>query len=567
MMRRRNKRTDEIQEELVHRQAADTEARKLSRIVEAIPMAIVLTDMEGKIEYVNPALLALGGYSSDRDIIGKPIFSFTNPEGVERLRGEVIPALLTGETWRGEMGVRNEDGSFIPSEMVTSLITDREGNPEYLLASFIDMTAPRKAAAKLIESEHRYRRLVDSANSYIFTIFFEDGQPVRSVYSPALLTMTGYTLEEMEEDPDLWQKMVLKEDREIIREQLDHLLTGDTLGVHDYRIKQKDGEIRWFSATLSPTYDDSGNLVSYDGLINDITDRKLVEELLQKHHNHLEETIKERTLELEERVRQADQLNRGMVNLMEDSRAVQQSLEKTSRALKEANAELESFAYSAAHDLKAPLRAIEGYIGAVLDDYGDRLEKEGREYVERITGVCRRMAGLIDDLLSYSRLNHSEIRVKPIELSLVVDQVLGDLTRSVTEAEARVDVEGPIPMVLANRSILLQVVGNLILNAITFVAPGTAPRIKIETRIQNGMVRLLVEDNGIGIKEEDRERVYQVFERLHGIETYPGTGIGLAIVRRGMEKMGGRVGFESELGKGSKFWIELPEAEKTRGEG
>jgi PAS domain S-box-containing protein len=254
--------------------------------------------MEGKIEYVNPSLLALGGYSSDRDIIGKPIFSFTNPEGVERLRGEVIPALLTGETWRGEMGVRNEYGAFFPSEMVTSLITDREGNPEYLLASFIDMTAPRKAVAKLIESEHRYRRLVDSANSYIFTTFFEDGQPVRSVHNPTCLAVTGYTPGELEADSNPWSKMVPEEDRGIFRKQSSRLLAGDAPEEIKHRIKRKDGEIRWVLATIVPTYDGRGNLVSFDGLVRDITQQKLAEDKLNEYRENLEEMVDKKTAEL-----------------------------------------------------------------------------------------------------------------------------------------------------------------------------------------------------------------------------------------------------------------------------
>ncbi len=430
-----------------------------------------------------------------------------------------------------------------------------------------DQEIGRKAATAREESEDRYRQLVESANSYIFTAFLKDGQPVRTVYSPTCLPMTGYTPEELEKDINLWYDMVPEEDRKIIREQFSGLWAGDTPGEFEYRIKRKDGEIRWFSATLSPTYDDSGNLVSYYGLIRDVTERNQVEELLKEHRDHLEETVKARTAELEKRVRQADLLNRGVINLTEDAQMANRKLEATARKLQNANVELEAFAYTAAHDLKAPLRAIEGYIDAVMEDYGDRLEDDGREYAGRITGVCRRMEGLIDDLLSYSRLSQIEIRVKPIELSRLIDQAMGDLERSITEKKARIDIEESLPIVLANRSILLHVVTNLISNAVMFVAPGEVPQIKIGTQIENGKVRLLVEDNGIGIKEEDRERVYHVFERLHGIETYPGTGIGLAIVRRGVEKMGGEVGFESELGKGSTFWIELPEAKRTKDEG
>lgn len=538
------------------------EVRRLSRIVESTPVAIVLADLKGTIKYANPSLLAIGGFLSAKDIIGRPIFAFTDQDGIKRLREEVIPTLLTGESWRGDIAMQRKDGSYYTSELSASLITDRDGQPEFILTSLIDITDRRRTEKSLEESERRYRRITESAISYIFTIFLEDGKPVRAVYSPTCLTMTGYTPEELEADINLWQEMALEEYREIIREQFSRLFSGDTIKEVEYRIKRKDGEIRWVSAAITPTYGDSEILVSYDGIIRDITDRKLVEEVLEEHRAHLQESIKKRTSELEEKVRQGDLLNRGMVNLMEDSRAVQHTLENTAQALKDANAELETFAYSAAHDLKAPLRAIEGYIEAVLDDYGDRLEEEGRDYAGRITGVCRRMAGLIDDLLSYSRLSQSEIRVKPIELSLVIDQALGDLEHRITETKSRVDLEDPFPMVLANRAILLQVAKNLISNAVMFVAPGVLPRLSIRTQTKNGMVRIIVEDNGIGIKEDDRGRVYQVFERLHGIETYPGTGIGLAIVRRGVEKMGGWVGFESELGKGSRFWIELPGVKK-----
>jgi PAS domain S-box-containing protein len=564
LKRRVDKRTGELQEELVHRRVTEAEARKLSRIVENTPMAIVLTDLKGNIEYVNPGLLALSGYSSDKGIIGKSMFIFTDPDGVKRLREEVIPALLAGENWRGEIAMRNKDGSYYTSELSSSLITDQEGRPEYMLGGFMDITDRKQTETSLEESERRYRRLTESVDNYIFSSFFEDGQPVRTVYSPTCLAITGYTSGELEADINLWSEMVLEEDREIIREQFSSLLAGDALDEVEYRIKRKDGEVRWISTTIAPTYGASGDLISYDGICRDITDRKLVEEVLNEHHDHLQEMVEERTAELKVRVRQSDQLNRGMVNLMEDSREIQCRLTKTGRQLEAANAELETFAYSAAHDLKAPLRAIEGYIEAVLDDYGDRLEEEGREYAGRITGVCRRMAGLIDDLLSYSHLSQSEIRVKSIELAPLIDKALENLDNRIKESSGVVEVAAPLPMVLANRSILLQLVENLISNALTFVAPGVEPEVKIWTYLKDGMVRLCVDDNGIGISEEDRGRIFQVFERLHGIETYPGTGIGLAIVRRGVTKMGGRVGFDSEVGKGSTFWIELPEAEMTR---
>ena len=225
--------------------------------------------------------------------------------------------------------------------------------------------------------------------------------------------------------------------------------------------------------------------------------------------------------------------------------------------LEEINQELKAFSYSISHDLKAPLRAIQGFAIALQEDYGEKLDDLGREYTERLAFSAQQMEKLIQDLLAYSRLSRTEIQKQSVDLSLIVNRALEELDSQIKEVQAQITVDRPLLTVLGNRTILLQVVNNLLSNAIKFINPEVRPQIHIWTENKDKYVRLWIEDNGIGIQPQHQERIFQVFERLHGNEAYPGTGIGLAIVKKGIERLGGRLGVESKVNRGSRFWIEL----------
>jgi signal transduction histidine kinase len=229
--------------------------------------------------------------------------------------------------------------------------------------------------------------------------------------------------------------------------------------------------------------------------------------------------------------------------------------------LEQSRAELEAFSYSVSHDLRAPLRAVEGFSQALLEDYGDRLDESGRDYAERLVLAAHNMDALIRDLLAYSRLSRTEMTLQPVDLGQVVAEVLNTMQAEIAEKKARVVVEPKLPAVVAHPTTLVQIVLNLLRNALKFVPPGEVPRVQVYASPAAGRFRLYVRDNGIGIDPRYHERIFLPFERLHGADRYPGTGIGLSIVRRGAERMGGRVGLRSTVGDGSRFWIELPGAE------
>jgi signal transduction histidine kinase len=235
------------------------------------------------------------------------------------------------------------------------------------------------------------------------------------------------------------------------------------------------------------------------------------------------------------------------------------------RRVRERTAELEAFTYTVAHDLRAPLRAMQGFSDLVLEDAGGRLEPVEREYLKRISQAAERMDALVRDLLAYSRLGSVEVKPESVDLGALVRDVLRGMEEDLHAVNAEVEVQEGIPRALAQRPILFQVVANLISNAAKFVAPGVSPRIRISAQGRDGWVRLLVEDNGIGVDPQYREKLFGVFERLHARDAYPGTGIGLAIVKRAVERMGGRVGVEPHHPCGSVFWFELPQVPESPG--
>jgi PAS domain S-box-containing protein len=221
------------------------------------------------------------------------------------------------------------------------------------------------------------------------------------------------------------------------------------------------------------------------------------------------------------------------------------------------NQELEAYSYSVSHDLRAPLRAMQGFAQALEEDYGAKLGSAGQDYIQRIIASAQRMDTLIQDLLAYSQLTRADIQLKPASLDLAVKEALAQLRSEIKQSAAKITLAPPLAAVMGQARILTQIVSNLLGNAIKFVASATRPEVKVWTEERGERVRLWVEDNGIGIDPEHQARIFRVFERLHGVETYPGTGIGLAIVNKGANRMGGEAGVESIVGKGSRFWVEL----------
>lgn len=218
---------------------------------------------------------------------------------------------------------------------------------------------------------------------------------------------------------------------------------------------------------------------------------------------------------------------------------------------------MESYNYSIAHDLRAPIRAIRGFTQALVEDYKPHLDELGCEYAERIENAVERMDQLIQDLLIYGQLSHKDIPLEEVKLETVFDRILENFASEVETRKAIIEVKRPLGFAWANSTILHQIFSNLLGNALKFVDAKTTPHVQIWTESRGECIRIYVQDNGIGIKPEYYQRIFRIFERLHSVEVFPGTGIGLAIVQKGAERMGGKAGVSSTFGQGSCFWVEL----------
>lgn len=252
--------------------------------------------------------------------------------------------------------------------------------------------------------------------------------------------------------------------------------------------------------------------------------------------SHAQEDLKQANSELENRVR-----------------------ERTKK-LQETITELEAFSYTVSHDLRTPLRSIHGYADALLEDYGQSLNDEARHFVSRISASAARLDVMVQEVLNYSRIAKGEIQLQDVNIAEVIRDVLESYP-NLRKAGA-ISVEEPLPIVRAQPGYLTQCVSNLLGNAIKFVPEGRQAKIKIwaEAEPNGENVRLWFQDNGIGIAPQHFERIFEIFGRINPAQAYEGTGIGLAIVRKAVERMGGNVGVTSEPGVGSQFWLSLKRA-------
>ena len=226
-------------------------------------------------------------------------------------------------------------------------------------------------------------------------------------------------------------------------------------------------------------------------------------------------------------------------------------------ALEETNRELEAFTYTIAHDLRAPLRAQQSFAGALLYDFGDVLGETGRDYAQRISDSAVRLNDLLQDLLAFSRLSRADIQVERVDLKPLIFRIRDEMDFQIKECGAKVNVRDFSFIVCGNEAMLSLAITNLLSNAIKFCRPGVPAEINISADERDGWVRICVRDNGIGIEPEHHQQVFGIFNRLHKAGEYPGTGVGLAIVQKAVERMEGRVGVESQKGEGCRFWIEL----------
>ncbi len=392
---------------------------------------------------------------------------------------------------------------------------------------FIDDITDRVESSAVRASEIRYRRLFEAARDGILLL-----NPVTRKITdanPFMSELLDYAHDELL-GRELWEIGLLR-DEAASRAAFQQLQQDTFIRYENLPLQNKQGQ-RHEVEFVSNLYAEGEKKVIQCN-IRDITERKRAEDERKK----VTDQLAEESAELE-----------GLV------------VERTAQ-LRETVGELEAFSYSVAHDMRAPLRAMQSFAQFLVDDYSDKLDEQGIDYLNRIMRSAGRLDRLITDVLSYTKILHAQPPLENVDL----DRLVRDLVESFPNGlpiKPEIQIKSTLPKVVGNPALLAQCISNFLSNGVKFVSPGGTPHIEISADVmKDTSIRVSVKDNGIGIAPEDHGRIFRLFERIHPAGEYEGTGIGLTIVRKAVERMGGQIGFESALGTGATFWIQLKRAE------
>jgi light-regulated signal transduction histidine kinase (bacteriophytochrome) len=342
--------------------------------------------------------------------------------------------------------------------------------------------------------------------------------------------------------------MIHREDREFVTQSVNEALNENVPYSIDHRVVLPDGSERIVHERADITYDENCKPIKMIGTVQDITERKNTESELAKYRKHLEDLVEKRTSELKK-------VNESLRGEIAERKQTQEKLNKTLGELELSNKELEQFAYVASHDLQEPLRKVRNFTELLAKRYKNHLDGKADKFIDYIVDGVIRMQGLISDLLSYSRLDTQGKELNLTDSTQVFAQVLDNMQIAIDKSGAKI-THDPLPTVMADAMQLGQLFQNLIGNSIKFCDNG-AIHIHIAAEKKNNECVFSVCDNGIGIEAEYAERIFEIFQRLHSQSDYPGTGIGLAICKKIVERHGGRIWMKSEPEKGATFYFTL----------
>lgn len=423
-----------------------------------------------------------------------------------------------------------------------------------LLGTFMTNRLQKESlTTKIIEEEAKFKILANHTTNWDYWT----GPDKNFLYcSPSCFIMTGYTADEFAAKPTLLTDIIHPDDLVWVKEHM-NFADKELPGHIDFRIVHKSGTEKWIGHSCVPIYNSDGVFLGTRGSNRDITPQKVAEKKLLDS----KEEIK-KLLDVTENSRLA------LLSVVEDQKVasdrlyelnveLERRVEERTSQLAEANKELEAFSYSISHDLRAPLRGVSGFAGILNEDFGEQLGEDGRKLCKTIIENAHSMGRLIEDLLSFSRLSRKEIVKSQILMGTLIHSIYYEITNEVQREKIKFEV-GEICDCVGDPSLIRQVLSNLLSNAVKYTSKKESPLIKVScSKVENKIIYTFT-DNGAGFDMKYYGKLFGVFQRLHSSSEFEGTGAGLAIVQRIINRHGGEVGAEGEIEKGAKFWFSLP---------
>jgi PAS domain S-box-containing protein len=489
------------------RKLSEEELLFLAAIVESSDDAIIGKTLQGIITSWNQGAEIIYGYTA-KEIVGKPISILVPKENPDEIP-HILEKLKKGQQISHYDTIRvKKNGQKIDVSLTISPVKDKSGN--IIGASTIarDITQKIRDGKEFKERGARLQAILDYAVEGIITINEKGIMESANIASESIF---GYSSSElMGRNVSMLMPSPYHEQHDSYLSNYMHTGNKKIIGIgREVTGRRKDGTT--FPMDLAVSEVKLEDRVIFTGFVRDITERKRAEE----------------------------------------------ELVKTLENLKRSNAELEQFAYVASHDLQEPLRMVSNYMNLIERRYKDKLDKDAEEFIGFAVDGAKRMQTLINDLLSFSRVGSRGKPFEPTPLETILSEALSNLQITIEDTKAEI-THDPLPTIMGDKVQMVQLFQNLISNAIKFKNNENNPRVHISAKQKEKEWIISVKDNGIGIDPQYAERIFIIFQRLHNREDYPGTGIGLAVCRKIVERHGGKIWVESEKGKGATFYFTIP---------
>ncbi len=526
----------DIHEQIIYQRKLKQDEERLNIVVEASELGIWELDLKTQDINYSDRYLEILGYPDPVKLTHAQIVTHLHPDDVAIREAAFKRAYATGVLTYESRIIWN-DGSIHWIEGKGKVFYDAENLPALLIGTVRDITEEKDYQLRLEEREQKFRLLADSMPQFVWT---GDAQGNPNYFNQAVYNYSGLTPEQIEANG--WLQIVHPDDHsENVDLWLRSVATGEDF-LFDHRFRRHDGVYRWQLSRAIPQKGEDGVIKMWVGTSTDIEAQKTFTQDLEKQ-------VQERTVLLQES---------------------NEKLEDSIRELQKSNAELQSFAYVSSHDLQEPLRKIQTFASRIIDKEDQNLSETGKDYFQRMQNAAKRMQTLIEDLLAYSRTNTTERAFEKINLGEIVAEVKHELKETLVENQGTIDV-GTMSEAYIIPFQFRQLLHNLIGNALKFTKPGVPPNVRIESETitvdqadiaglspQKTYCHLSVVDNGIGFDDQYKERIFEVFQRLHSKESYKGTGIGLAIVKKIVENHNGVIIASGKVDQGARFDIYVP---------